>query len=86
MAELMTVREHKVYRVRCVIEEPDCKQLLRFESRSVDFLAAEFLLEKALKVVLFLEDKRWKYFCDLLAILDYSLALLKTWCSSKYCL
>lgn len=73
MAEFMTVCERKVYRDRCLIEERDCKQLLRFESRSVDFLAAEFIVEKALK------DKRWKYFRDLLAIRDSSLALLKTW-------
>lgn len=45
MAEFMRVRQRKIYNVRRDIEERDCKSLLRFESRSVDFLAAEFLEE-----------------------------------------
>ena len=43
MAEFMHVRKQKEYAVRR--ETRNCKELLRFESESVDFLAAEFLNE-----------------------------------------
>ncbi|XP_046688202.1 putative nuclease HARBI1 [Homalodisca vitripennis] len=43
MAEFMQVRQHKHYGARREINK--CKELLRFESESIDFLAAEFLNE-----------------------------------------
>lgn len=52
-------------------EERGCKPLLRFQGRSVDFLAAECLIEEDSRGGVISE--RWKYFCDLLAIRDSSL-------------
>lgn len=45
MAEFMPLRQRKIYSARRLIDERNCKELLRFESQSVDFLAAEFLVE-----------------------------------------
>lgn len=45
MVESMYVRERKFWGVRRAIEEErGCKPLLRFQGRSVDFLAAECLI------------------------------------------
>lgn len=47
MVEFMSVRERIVCGVRRATEEErGCKPLLRFQGRSVDFLAAEFLIEE----------------------------------------
>lgn len=45
MAEFMPIRQRKVYDVRRVIGLNACKELLRFETESVDYLANEFLIE-----------------------------------------
>ncbi|KAK9882295.1 hypothetical protein WA026_020404 [Henosepilachna vigintioctopunctata] len=45
MAEFMPIRQRKIYSVRSGINERNCKELLRFNSESVDFLAAQFLEE-----------------------------------------
>ncbi|KAK9887433.1 hypothetical protein WA026_022368 [Henosepilachna vigintioctopunctata] len=45
MAEFMPIRQRKIYSVRSEINERNCKELLRFNSESVDFLAAQFLEE-----------------------------------------
>ncbi|KAK9892551.1 hypothetical protein WA026_020534 [Henosepilachna vigintioctopunctata] len=45
MAEFMPIRQRKIYSVRSGINERNCKELLRFNSGSVDFLAAQFLVE-----------------------------------------
>ncbi|KAK9870618.1 hypothetical protein WA026_008178 [Henosepilachna vigintioctopunctata] len=46
MAEFMPIRQHKIYSVRSGINERNyCKELLRFNSKSVDFLVAQLLEE-----------------------------------------
>lgn len=45
MAEFMPIRQRKVYDVRRGIGLNACKELLRFESESVDYLENEFLIE-----------------------------------------
>lgn len=45
MAEFMPIRQRKIYSVRSGINERNCKELLRFNSQSVDFLATQFLEE-----------------------------------------
>ncbi|KAK9882695.1 hypothetical protein WA026_022745 [Henosepilachna vigintioctopunctata] len=45
MAEFMPIRQRKIYSVRSGIKERNCKELLRFNSESVYFLAAQFLEE-----------------------------------------
>ncbi|KAK9869584.1 hypothetical protein WA026_003336 [Henosepilachna vigintioctopunctata] len=45
MTELMPIRQRKIYSVRSGINERNCEELLRFNSESVDFLAAQFLEE-----------------------------------------
>ncbi|KAK9876865.1 hypothetical protein WA026_015098 [Henosepilachna vigintioctopunctata] len=42
MAEFMPIRQRKIYSVRYAINERNCRELLRFNSESVDFLAAQF--------------------------------------------
>ncbi|KAK9891644.1 hypothetical protein WA026_015610 [Henosepilachna vigintioctopunctata] len=45
MAEFMPIRQRNIYSVRSGINERNCKELLRFNSESVDFLAAQFIEE-----------------------------------------
>lgn len=45
MAAFMQVRQRKIYRERRDVSPLNCKQLLRFENESIDFLATEFLGE-----------------------------------------
>ncbi|KAK9872200.1 hypothetical protein WA026_016254 [Henosepilachna vigintioctopunctata] len=45
MAELIAIRQRKIYSVRSGMNERNCKELLRFKSESIDFLAAQFLVE-----------------------------------------
>ena len=64
MAEFMPVRQRKTYSVRSGINERNCKELSRFNSESVDFLATQFLeeIECSWRWYIFLEDSKWKYF------------------------
>ncbi|KAK9880285.1 hypothetical protein WA026_010157 [Henosepilachna vigintioctopunctata] len=45
MAEFMPIRQRKISSVRSGINERNCKELLRFNSESVDHLAAQFAEE-----------------------------------------
>ncbi|KAK9877467.1 hypothetical protein WA026_018575 [Henosepilachna vigintioctopunctata] len=43
MVEFMPICQRKIYSVRSGINERNCRELLRFNSESVDFLEAQFL-------------------------------------------
>ncbi|KAK9879695.1 hypothetical protein WA026_006755 [Henosepilachna vigintioctopunctata] len=45
LAQFMPIRQRKIYSVRSGINERNCEELLRCNSGSVDFLAAQFLEE-----------------------------------------
>ncbi|KAK9879063.1 hypothetical protein WA026_003878 [Henosepilachna vigintioctopunctata] len=49
MAESMPIRQRKFYYVRSGINERNCKEPLRFNSESVDFLAAQFFEESDIR-------------------------------------